>query len=177
MAIRSGCCTGAGAKLRGTEFLAKEIERRFLLADTAFLASLEGTYFKQGYIQGRKRSAARIRVLDERAFLTLKGATRGLVRSEYEYEIPLQDAREMLEEFCEKPLIEKMRYEVEFAGNTWEVDVFYGDNAGLLMAEIELESEDQAFVRPPWLGQEVSDDSRYFNASLVRNPYKNWGKI
>jgi adenylate cyclase len=153
-----------------------EIERRFLLADSAFLEPLEGTYFKQGYIQGRKRSAARIRVLGERAFLTLKGATRGLVRSEYEYEIPVQDAREMLEEFCEKPLIEKVRYEVDFAGNTWEIDVFYGENEGLLMAEIELESAEQEFEKPAWLGREISEDPRYFNSSLVRNPYKKWGR-
>ena len=115
-------------------------------------------------------------MLGERAFLTLKGATRGFVRSEYEYEIPVQDAREMLEEFCEKPLIEKVRYEVEFAGNTWEVDVFYGENEGLLMAEIELANEEQEFEKPVWLGREISEDPRYFNSSLVRNPYKRWGR-
>ncbi|MFT5090407.1 MAG: adenylate cyclase [Candidatus Latescibacterota bacterium] len=156
--------------------MALEIERKFLVADPAFLDDLQGAYFKQGYIEGRNRSAARIRLLDDRAFLTLKGVTRGFVRSEYEYEIPVQDAREMLEELCEKPLIEKMRYEVEFAGNTWEVDVFYGESEGLLMAEIELESEGQNFARPPWLGEEVSDDPRYFNSSLVRNPYRQWDK-
>jgi len=175
MDIRRGCYTSAVAKRKGAD-LALEIERRFLVGDPAFLDDLQGTYFKQGYIEGRNRSAARIRLVGARALLTLKGATRGLVRSEYEYEIPTQDAREMLEELCEKPLVEKMRYEVEFAGNTWEVDVFYGDNEGLLMAEIELGHAEQVFDKPPWLGEEVSDDPRYFNSSLVRNPYKQWGQ-
>lgn len=156
--------------------MAQEIERKFLLADASFLADLQGTHIKQGYIPGRERSAVRIRVRGERAYLTLKGATHGIERSEYEYEIPLMDAREIMEEFCAPPFIEKMRYEVEFAGNTWEVDVFYGDNEGLLLAEIELESAGQTFARPPWLGREVSEDRRYYNASLTRNPYKKWKK-
>ena len=154
--------------------MAQEIERKFLVADRLFLRGLEGIDCTQGYVPGRARSAVRIRTKGQRGFLTIKSPTRGIVRSEFEYEIPLVDAQEMLELFCDKPLIEKTRYEVPFAGDVWEVDVFGGPNTGLVLAEIELGTADQVFEKPPWLGEEVSHDARYFNSQLARNPYSSW---
>jgi CYTH domain-containing protein len=96
------------------------------------------------------------------------------VRVEYEYEIPGADAEAMLDDLCEKPLIEKMRYKIEFQGLVWEVDEFFGENQGLLIAEVELESEDQPFTKPEWVGEEVTGDPKYFNANLIHHPYSNW---
>ena len=154
--------------------MAQEIERKFLVADPSFLKPLTGSQVKQGYIPGKERSAARIRIRDSSAFLTLKSETRGITRSEFEYEIPLADAEEMLETLCAPPHIEKTRYVVEWKGHTWEVDVFHGGNEGLIVAEIELATADQAFEKPPWLGREVSQDARYFNSNLAHCPYGNW---
>jgi len=154
--------------------MAQEIERKFLVADPSFLKPLTGYQVKQGYIPGKERSAARIRIRDSSAFLTLKSETRGITRSEFEYEIPLADAEEMLETLCAPPHIEKTRYVVEWKGHTWEVDVFHGGNEGLIVAEIELATADQAFEKPPWLGREVSQDARYFNSNLAHCPYGNW---
>ena len=116
----------------------------------------------------------RIRVEGERAVITLKGLTKGITRSEYEYEIPVADAEDMLEELCERPFIKKVRYRVFWREKLWEIDVFDGDNEGLIVAEIELDSEDDVVEKPPWLGEEVSGESRYYNANLVHHPYKNW---
>ena len=154
--------------------MAQEIERKFLVADPSFLKPLTGSQIKQGYIAGKERSAARIRIRDSGAFLTLKSEARGITRSEFEYEIPLADAEEMLETLCAPPHIEKTRYVVEWKGHTWEVDVFHGGNEGLIVAEIELAAADQAFEKPPWLGREVSQDVRYFNSNLAHCPYGNW---
>ncbi|MEC8645438.1 MAG: CYTH domain-containing protein [Candidatus Latescibacterota bacterium] len=154
--------------------MGQEIERKFLVADPSFLTSLSGSHVKQGYIPGKTRSAARIRVRDGIGFLTLKSETRGITRNEFEYEIPLDDAEEMLNGLCEPPLIEKTRYFVEWKSHAWEIDVFHGDNEGLIVAEIELATADQAFVKPPWLGREVSLDARYFNSNLARTPYVDW---
>lgn len=154
--------------------MAQEIERKFLVADPSFLKSLTGSQIKQGYIAGKERSAARIRIRDSGAFLTLKSETRGITRSEFEYEIPLADAEEMLETLCAPPHIEKTRYVVEWKGHTWEIDVFHGGNEGLIVAEIELATADQAFEKPPWLGREVSQDARYFNSNLAHCPYGDW---
>ena len=154
--------------------MAQEIERKFLVADPSFLKPLTGYQVKQGYIPGKERSAARIRIRDSSAFLTLKSETRGITRSEFEYEIPLADAEEMLETLCAPPHIEKTRYVVEWKEHTWEVDVFHGGNEGLIVAEIELATADQAFEKPPWLGREVSQDARYFNSNLAHCPYGNW---
>ena len=156
--------------------MAKEIERKFLVKDDLFLQGLNGVDYKQGYILGRARAAVRIRIVGDRGFITLKGATAGISRSEFEYEIPLSDANQILEQFCQKPFIKKTRYEVRHAGCTWEVDVFHGDNAGLIMAEIELEAEQQSVEIPPWAGHEVTDDSRYFNANLAVTPYGSWAR-
>ncbi len=151
-----------------------EIERKFLVSDCSFLRGIEGIECLQGYIPGRTRSAVRVRIKGDRGFLTLKSATSGLTRSEFEYEIPLQDARDILDLLCEKPFVEKTRYEVDFCGDLWEIDVFAGQNEGLVLAEIELRSEDQAVAVPPWLGPEVSHDPRYFNSQLARTPYVQW---
>ena len=158
----------------GGEEVAREIERKYLVRDDRILQGRAGAYFKQGYIPGRGRAAVRIRIKNGKGFITLKGEETGVSHSEFEYEIPLVDAEEILEQLCEKPFIEKTRYEIEHAGLVWEVDVFYGDNEGLVMAEIELEREDQEVDLPPWVGEEVSHDGRYYNASLAINPYRNW---
>mgnify|MGYP001188547243 FL=1 len=173
MGIRSACYTRAGDRQKLSR-MGQEVERKFLVADPSFLTSLSGSQVKQGYIPGKTRSAARIRVRDGIGFLTLKSETRGITRSEFEYEIPLDDAEEMLDGLCEPPLIEKTRYFVEWKGYAWEIDVFHGDNEGLIVAEIELASTDQAFAKPPWLGREVSLDARYFNSNLARTPYVDW---
>ncbi|NMG61148.1 CYTH domain-containing protein, partial [Geitlerinema sp. P-1104] len=118
--------------------------------------------------------AIRVRLGGDRAWLTLKGATVGVSRLEYEYSIPLGEAQEMLDHLCETPIIEKRRYQVMYEGLTWEIDEFFGENQGLIVAEVELEAEEQAFTPPPWLGVEVSEDPRYYNANLVKFPYSQW---
>ena len=128
----------------------------------------------QGYMSGGEQASVRVRVQGEQAFLNIKSATLGVWRREYDYPIPLHDGEEILDHLCMGPLIEKTRYLVEYAGHTWEVDVFEGDNAGLVVAEIELDSEDQPFEKPPWAGEEVSHDPRYYNVCLVKHPYKEW---
>jgi CYTH domain-containing protein len=116
----------------------------------------------------------RVRIADNRGKLTVKGLTHGVTRAEYEYDIPLADATAMLHDLCERPLIEKRRHREPFAGKTWEIDVFEGDNAGLVIAEIELASESEPFELPPWAREEVSHDTRYYNANLLATPYKSW---
>lgn len=152
-----------------------EIERKFLLKDDSWKEGADaGTLFRQGYLQGSEHSSVRVRIEGERANLNIKSATLGIQRREFEYPIPMEDARTLLDELCEKPLIEKTRYLLNYAGHLWEIDVFSGDNAGLVVAELELKSEDEAFERPPWLGQEVSHDPRYYNVCLVKEPYSKW---
>ncbi len=155
--------------------MGREIERKFLVRDSSVLKGRDGVYFKQGYIPGREHAAARIRIKDGKGFVTFKGEALGISHSEFEYEIPLEDAEQILEQLCEKPFVEKTRYEIEHAGLVWEVDVFHGENEGLVVAEVELEREDQTVQLPPWVGEEVSHDERYYNASLAVNPYKSWG--
>lgn len=152
-----------------------EIERKFLVVSDAWRAQVAGSKrYRQGYLGGAEHSSIRVRVSDHDAYLNIKSATLGVSRLEYEYPIPLADAHEMLDRLCRKPLIEKTRYFVDHAGHRWEIDVFEGDNAGLIVAEIELESPDAAFARPDWVGDEVSDDIRYYNVSLVEHPFKAW---
>ena len=112
--------------------------------------------------------------MDDKGYLTVKGVSRGAVRVEYEYEIPKVEAEAMLDDLCEKPLIEKIRCKIEHKGLVWEVDEFLGENSGLIVAEVELESEDQKFVKPKWIGEEVTGDPRYFNANLIHHPYSKW---
>ena len=154
-----------------------EIERKFLVRSDRWQPDpATGMRYRQGYLANTEGSTVRIRIAGEMGFVTVKGPTAGISRLEFEYRIPLVDAAEMLGQLCAHPLIEKVRYRVPWAGLTWEVDVFEGDNAGLIVAEIELPSADARFDRPPWLGEEVSHDPRYFNAALTRNPWSRWAE-
>jgi adenylate cyclase len=151
-----------------------EIEKKFLLKGTEYKELATGTAYRQGYLSSMKERTVRVRTIDDKGFLTVKGISVGAVRREYEYEIPAEDARALLDELCEKPIIEKNRYKVEYQGFTWEIDEFFGENEGLVVAEIELESEEQLFEKPAWIGEEVTGDSRYFNSNLIKNPFSNW---
>jgi len=155
--------------------MGKEIERKFLVNGDAWRSLGQGTCYRQGYLSTVKERTVRVRTIADKGYLTVKGVTEGIARAEFEYEIPVDDANALLDGLCERPLIEKDRYKISHGDHTWEVDEFFGDNAGLIMAEVELESEDQAFETPEWVGREVSDDPRYFNANLIANPYRNWG--
>jgi CYTH domain-containing protein len=155
--------------------MAREIERKFLVTGTAWKDGASGTLLRQGYLSTIKERTVRVRTEDHRAMLTIKGLTVGVSRLEFEYEIPLADAVHMLDALCERPLVEKTRYRIPVNGHTWEIDEFHGENEGLVVAEIELASADDTFDRPDWLGQEVSNDPRYFNANLIREPYQRWG--
>lgn len=152
--------------------MADEIERKFLVT-AAWTPRDAGVLYRQGYLSTHKERTVRVRRHGDNAVLTIKGATHGVTRVELEYPIPVADADQMLA-MCEKPLIEKTRHTEDHGGTTWEIDVFGGDNAGLVVAEVELASEDASFHRPAWLGAEVSDDARYFNANLVKHPFSTW---
>lgn len=157
--------------------MAKEIERKFLV-DTAKLPALpKGKVLKQGYVPTGGSATVRVRISNDQAFLTLKGKATGLTRSEFEYPVPLKDAQNILHELCSRPFIEKTRYLIPYGGHTWELDIFEGDNKGLVIAEIELESEDEIFERPVWVTKEVSDDTRYRNSNLITCPFCTWDKI
>ena len=151
-----------------------EIERKFLVDLNAWVPQGPGVHFKQGYLNTDKERVVRIRAEGDKAKLTIKGVTKGLARAEYEYDIPLQDALQMLDELCLQPLIDKHRHVEWHHGKRWEVDVFHGDNDGLVVAELELADEGEAFVTPIWAVQEVSHDPRYFNANLQRQPFRLW---
>ena len=154
--------------------MAEEIERKFLVAGEDWRALARGTRYRQGYLSTVKERTVRVRTIDDMGFLTVKGISVGATRSEYEYRIPAADADEMLDDLCEKPIIEKNRYKIPLGGVTWEVDEFLGVNDGLIVAEVELQSEDQSFPKPDWIGEEVTDDPRYFNANLVARPFSTW---
>lgn len=154
--------------------MGKEIERKFLVRDQSYRDGASCRTYRQGYLSTASDKIVRVRADGLRGYLTIKGPSNGASRTEYEYEIPLSDAEEMLARMCEKPLIEKRRYLVVHEGMTWEVDEFLGENEGLCIAEIELEREDQGFALPPWAGREVTADSRYYNANLVKRPYRSW---
>lgn len=128
---------------------------------------------RQGYLYSDENKTVRVRTKGEKGYLTIKGKTSGASRPEYEYEIPLDEAIELLNLFCPER-IEKTRHEILFAGNKWEVDVFQGANEGLIVAELEVESETDAFEKPSWIGENVTDDSRYANSNLIKNPFVNW---
>lgn len=154
--------------------MAIEIERKFLVKGDAWKADAVGVLYRQGYLSTDKARTVRVRIAGERAFLTVKGLATGLARAEFEYEIPLADAAAMLDQLCLTPLIEKRRYTVAYQGLSWEIDEFLGANLGLVVAEVELDSADQAIDLPDWVGQEVSDDTRYFNSSLIAHPFSRW---
>ena len=154
--------------------MGEEIERKCLVKGDSWRALAKGTTYRQGYLNSVKERTVRIRTVGDKAFLTIKGLTVGATRMEYEYEIPMADCNTMLDALAERPLIEKKRYKIEFDGLTWEIDEFFGENAGLLVAEVELKSEDQAFKKPDWVAKEVTGDPRYFNANLIKHPYSKW---
>lgn len=149
-----------------------EIERKFLVAGTAWRTP-DGQRIVQGYLNRDKARTVRVRIAGSQAFLTIKGATTGATRAEFEYPIPLADAEALLG-LCDGPLIDKVRHRVAFGGLLWEVDEFLGENAGLVVAEVELASEDQTVDLPPWVGEEVTHDPRYFNSSLATRPFRQW---
>ena len=156
--------------------MATEIERKFLVHREAWHADpAAGVRYRQGYLATFPSPVVRVRVAGDRGYLTIKGRTSGITRLEFEYAIPLADADEMLDTLCTTPLIEKVRYRVPYAGRTWDVDAFEGANAGLLLAEVELPAADAQVDLPPWVGREVSDDPRYFNANLAVHPWAEWG--
>lgn len=154
--------------------MAKEIERKFTVDTSRWSPQGSGLRVRQGYLPTTGRTAVRVRITGERAWLTLKGENKGAVRSEFEYPVPMSDAHQILDELCERPFIEKTRYLVDYAGATWEVDVFEGENAGLVIAEIELTSENQKINLPPWVLSEVTDDPKYYNVNLVTRPFSEW---
>ena len=154
--------------------MGKEIERKFLVEGSAWRKLAKGTHYRQGYLSTVKERTVRVRTIDDKGFLTIKGITIGATRAEYEYEIPVGDANAMLDNLCERPFIEKTRYKIEYQGFTWELDEFEGENQGLILAEIELSAEDQNFTLPAWIGEEVTGDPRYFNSNLIKKPFTTW---
>lgn len=154
--------------------MAQEIERKFLVRGEDWRDLAPGEVYRQGYLSAGTGVTVRVRTAGGRGLLTIKGPSVGATRAEYEYEIPLADANEMLDTLCEQPLIEKSRRRIEHGGLVWDVDEFVGDNQGLVIAEVELADERQEVTLPDWVGDEVTDDSRYFNANLVRHPYREW---
>lgn len=153
--------------------MGKEIERKFLVTDQSYKALAKPVHYIQGYLISHKDRVVRIRIAGDEGFITVKGAANGATRSEFEYGIPLEDASEMLS-FCEKPIIEKYRYTLDYEGFTWEIDEFLRENEGLCVAEIELPSEDAEFIKPAWISREVTGDLRYYNNNLIKNPFRNW---
>jgi CYTH domain-containing protein len=151
-----------------------EIERKFLVTGTEWRQT-KSICIQQGYLCRGNGKTVRIRLAGEKAFLTIKGSREGITRAEFEYEIPFGEGEELLT-LCDDAIIEKKRHVVKYKGFKWEVDEFQGENEGLVVAEIELDKEDQQFERPGWVGQEVTGDTRYYNANLVSNPYCTWSE-
>lgn len=155
--------------------MATEIERKFLLVNNDWRKEItRQVLMRQGYLSGTEKASVRVRVAGDKASLNIKSATLNITRKEFEVDLPVDDAHEMLNLLCEQPLIEKTRYYVPNGLHTWEIDVFSGDNDGLVVAEIELQDEQEPFNKPAWLGKEVSDDPRYYNVCLVKHPFCDW---
>ncbi|MCG6868959.1 MAG: CYTH domain-containing protein [Gammaproteobacteria bacterium] len=153
----------------------KEIEHKFLVRDDSWRSeATRSVDYRQGYLANNDRCSVRVRESGSKGRLTIKSAQPGVQRQEFEYEIPLSEARALLDGMCERPLIEKVRHFVKHAGKTWEVDEFCGDNDGLVVAEVELSAVGETFERPDWVSEEVSDDPRYYNVNLVKTPYNTW---
>ena len=162
--------------------MAQEIERKFLVRSgawraTASEAGVSGVRIRQGYLSTTPTRSVRVRTADQRATLNVKGNKIGPRASEFEYSIPLGDALQLLGGLCRRPLIEKTRFHIPASdGHVWEVDEFHAENAGLVIAEIELSHEEEAFIRPAWVGEEVTEDPRYLNTNLVERPFTSWGR-
>lgn len=154
--------------------MAKEIERKFLIKRELWQPQRPGVEIRQGYLSLDPERTVRVRTKGAKGYLTIKGKNQGISRTELEYEIPYEEASQMLEELCLHPLVEKTRYLEQHGQQLWEIDIFAGDNEGLAVAEAELPSEDTALALPIWIDREVSGEARYYNSSLTRLPYKNW---
>ncbi len=154
--------------------MAIEIERKFLVKGDEWRSLATGTLYRQGYIHTASKTTVRVRVVGDKGYLTIKGKTQGTSRAEFEYPIPVEDAQEMLDTLCDRPLIEKTRYKIPRGALTWEIDEFAGENQGLIVAEVELAGENQSIELPEWIGEEVSHDPRYFNANLAQHPFSQW---
>ena len=155
--------------------MAIEIERKFLLKNDNWRKQVQtSNTIRQGYLAPLGTSSIRVRIEGESANINIKSATIGITRLEYEYEIPLSDALEMLDKLCPAPQVHKTRHRIPVAGHVWEVDEFYDENEGLVVAEIELSEENEGFEKPEWLAEEVSDDARYYNVNLINHPYNQW---
>lgn len=151
-----------------------EIERKFLLKSDEWRSLGEAKFYQQGYLLIDKSKTIRVRTIGNQGFLTIKGSSIGISRSEFEYEIPIDEAKQILDILCEKPLIEKYRTKIIFPDLIWEVDEFIGENSGLVIAEVELKNENQRIDLPDWIGKEVSANPKYNNSYLVKHPYKSW---
>lgn len=154
--------------------MSTEIERKFLVKGNEWRQHASKHVIRQGFLSTNKERVVRIRQIDQKGFITVKGLTHHTSRKEFEYEIPLEDAQYLLENLCEKPLIEKTRFELMAEGHDWTIDEFLSDNAGLIVAEVELKSELEPVDLPDWIDREVTGDPRYFNSNLVKKPYKDW---
>ncbi|MEA5535617.1 CYTH domain-containing protein [Crocosphaera sp. XPORK-15E] len=155
--------------------MAIEIERKFLVKNDDWRSLESGKVYRQGYILTQdKVTTIRIRIIGEDAYLTIKSKTEGISRNEFEYPIPLEDAKMMLDTLCSRPLIEKIRYKITIDNLVWEIDEFKGENEGLILAEVELNDENQEIFLPSWVGEEVTHDLRYYNVNLAKNPYQTW---
>ena len=153
-----------------------EIEKKFLLKNEDWKRQCtEGVQIKQGYLNSHTERTVRIRISGGNGEITIKGKTENLTRKEFEYQIPYEEALSLIQ-LCETPIIEKTRFKIKQENLTWEIDQFGGENIGLIIAEVELESENQILTLPSWVGKEVSQDSKYYNSSLLTYPYKNWPK-
>lgn len=152
-----------------------EIEKKFLTINDSWREQADdGIHMVQGYMGSNEKSSIRVRINGNSANLNIKSKTIGIQRSEYEYDIPVEEAKTLLATLCDKPYIEKTRYHILHDSHQWEIDVFSGENDGLIVAELELESVDESYMLPDWVGREVSDDPRYYNICLVTHPYKDW---
>lgn len=151
-----------------------EIERKFLVVGDEWRTLASGELYRQGYLSSAPERSVRVRATPRAGYLTIKGASVGATRAEYEYEIPRDEANEILDTLAERPLIEKLRYRIACGDVVFEIDEFLGENAGLVLAEVELGAENQEFERPGWLGEEVTGDPRYYNVNLARHPYSTW---
>lgn len=154
--------------------MGQEIERKYLVKNDTYKTLSKGILFHQGFLSTDKKRVVRVRISQEKAWLTIKGISKGAKRTEFEYEIPLSEAEFMLKELCKKPTILKKRYQIPQGKLIWEVDEFLNENEGLVIAEIELEDEDQEFEIPNWIDKEVTGEEKYYNAYLIKNPYNNW---
>ena len=154
--------------------MASETEHKYLVDTALWRPRGPGMLYQQGYLSSVMERVVRVRLAGDQGFLTIKGMTTGITRLEFEYPIPREDAAVLLDRLCERPLIEKTRHREVFAGRTWEIDVFHGENDGLVLAEVEVASPADTIALPPWARAEVSNDPRYYNNNLVAHPYKTW---